>query len=312
MDPERAVFLAERISGDTSFGHALAFCHAIERLGQIEVPECALVGRTILLELERLYNHVGDIGAIMLDVGYGVGASMASRLKEQILHANEVLTGSRLLRGMAAIGGLRRPFSDAAPKTKTLHSITTTWRKSFEELIDVAMSSSSTLDRLETTGQLSHKEAYRLGIIGIAGRASGIDRDLRRDHPHCSYRSLPFKPALYEEGDVFARFNVRIDEVRQGIAILEQLEKQLSGGPLRTSVGTIALGTCALGYVEAWRGEVVHWVSTDDSGKIARWKITDPSFRNWRGVLAAVRNNIVPDFPVINKSFNLSYSGNDR
>jgi Ni,Fe-hydrogenase III large subunit/Ni,Fe-hydrogenase III component G len=312
MSPERTVFLAERISGDTSFGHALAFCHAIERITGMEIPQRALVTRTMLLELERLYNHIGDIGAIMLDVGYGVGASIASHLKEQMLQSNEILTGSRLLRGIAAIGGLRKNIEDTPLKRQTLHDVLTRRKKSFEELIEVAMSSSSTLDRLEGTGLLIHKEAYRLGVIGLAGRASGINRDLRRDHPHCWYNQLQFQPSVHEEGDVLARFNVRIEEVRQSFALLEQLEGLVSEGSGRTRYDSISSGGFALGYAEAWRGEVVHWVLTDDAGKIARWKITDPSFHNWKGITVAARNNIVPDFPVINKSFNLSYSGNDR
>jgi Ni,Fe-hydrogenase III large subunit/Ni,Fe-hydrogenase III component G len=312
LTPERTVFLGERISGDTSFGHALAFCHAIERIGAIEVPERAVVSRTILLELERLYNHTGDIGAIMLDVGYGVGSSIASHLKEQLLQINEVLTGSRLLRGMAAIGGLRRALEDTSLKRQILHDVSRKLRQPFEELVEIAMSSSSTLDRLETTGVLTHKEAYRLGVMGLAGRASGIDRDLRRDHPHCSYGQLRFKPSLHEEGDVLARFNVRIDEVRQSFALLEQLQDRLTEGTIKSTYGKIPGGSFALGYAEGWRGEVVHWVQTDNTGRIARWKITDPSFHNWKGVTVAARNNIVPDFPVINKSFNLSYSGNDR
>jgi Ni,Fe-hydrogenase III large subunit/Ni,Fe-hydrogenase III component G len=312
LTPERVVFLAERISGDTSFGHALAFCHAVERIGAIEVPEQAVVARTILLELERLYNHTGDLGAIMLDVGYSVGASMASHLKEQLMQSNEVLTGSRLLRGMAAIGGLRRSLNDTPSKRQTLHDVSRKLRRPFEEIVETAMASSSTLDRLETTGLLTHKEAHRLGVMGLAGRASGVDRDLRRDHPHCSYGRLNFKPSLHEEGDVLARFNVRIDEVRQSFGLLEQLQDRLSEGATKAASGAILVDGFALGYAEAWRGEVVHWVQIDDAGKIARWKITDPSFHNWKGVTVAVRNNIVPDFPVINKSFNLSYSGNDR
>ncbi len=312
MPPGKAVFLAERISGDTSFGHALAYCHALERIGQIEIPRNSLVARTILLELERLYNHVGDIGAIMLDVGYGVGASLASRLKEQILRFNEILTGSRLLRGMATIGGLRRVINDTEVKRSALGEITSTWIRSFNDMVDLALSSSSTLDRLETTGQLSHKEAHRLGIVGMAGRASGIDRDFRRDHPHCTYGELPFTPVVREEGDVFARFHIRIDEVRQSCDIIENLTAQLNDGPIRTDITSLPPAQCALGYVEGWRGEIVHWVMTDSQGAIVRWRITDPSSHNWRGVLVAARNNIVPDFPVINKSFNLSYSGNDR
>lgn len=185
-------------------------------------------------------------------------------------------------------------------------------KQSFEDLVDLVMSSSSVLDRLETTGKLSHTNAYRLGITGIAGRASGIDRDFRRDHPHCAYQHLRFRVATHQEGDVLARMNVRIDEVRESFAILDQLQHQHLGEATLTSVATVATLQHALGYVEGWRGEIVHWAMTDKAGNIYRWKITDPSFHNWRALKVAVRNNIVPDFPVINKSFNLSYSGNDR
>lgn len=312
MSPQRTVFLAERISGDSSFGHALAFCHCIERLCACEIPKRALVIRTMLLELERLYNHIGDIGAILLDVGFSVGAARAFELKEKFLHLNEILTGSRLLRGMAAIGGVRRDPEDTPVKRQALHEVIAMGKQSFENLIDLVMSSSSVLDRLETTGKLSNADAYRLGITGIAGRASGIDRDFRRDHPHCAYPFLNFHVATRKEGDVLARMNVRIDEVRESFALLEQLQRQHLGEPTLTSVGRIPPLQHALGYVEGWRGEIVQWAMTDKAGNIYRWKITDPSFHNWRALKVAVRNNIVPDFPVINKSFNLSYSGNDR
>jgi len=312
LTPQRAVFLAERVSGDSSFGHAVAFCHAVERLMGCEVPKRALVIRTILLELERLYNHVGDMGAILLDVGFSVGAAEASELKERLLGLNEILTGSRLLRGMAAIGGVRRDPEDTPCRTQALLEMPDWVGKSLDELINLVMSSSSVLDRLETTGTLAYADAYRLGVTGIAGRASGIDRDYRRGHPHCAYPHLDFQVATRKEGDVLARFNVRVDEARESLAILRQLQHQHVGEPILAAVGAIPAVRHALGYLEGWRGEIVHWVMSDATGKIYRWKITDPSFHNWRALRAAVRNNIVPDFPVINKSFNLSYSGNDR
>ena len=312
MSPQRAVFLAERISGDTSFAHAVAFCHCMERVSGCEVPRRGAVIRTMLLELERLYNHTGDIGAILLDVGFAAGAAVAFELKERLLQINELLTGSRLLRGIAAIGGVRRDPEDTPLKRGALSEMLVRGKHSFEELVSLVMSSSSVLDRLETTGILSHTDAHRLGITGIAGRASGINRDFRRDHPHCAYAPLMFGVHARDEGDVLARMNVRIDEVRESFAILEQLQGQDHGTPAGTAAVAIPPLQQALGYVEGWRGEILHWAMTDAEGKIFRWKITDPSFHNWRAIPVAVRNNIVPDFPVINKSFNLSYSGNDR
>jgi Ni,Fe-hydrogenase III large subunit/Ni,Fe-hydrogenase III component G len=312
MSPQRAVFLAERISGDSSFGHAIAFCHCIERLSGCEIPKRAVVIRTMLLELERLYNHAGDVGSILLDVGFSAGAATAFELKERLLRLNEVLTGSRLLRGMAAIGGVRRDPEKNQPQWQALREMLVWGKQSFEELVDLVMKSSSVIDRLETTGTVSHIDAYRLGITGIAGRASGINRDFRRDHPHCAYPHLSFRVATRAEGDVLARMNVRIDEVRESFAILEQLQHQHLGEPTLARMGTVPALQYALGYVEGWRGEILHWLMTDEAGNIYRWKITDPSFHNWRALKVAVRNNIVPDFPVINKSFNLSYSGNDR
>ena len=312
MAPPKAVFLAERVSGDSSFGHAVAFCHCMERLSGCDLPRRAAVIRTMLLELERLYNHTGDIGAILLDVGFAAGAAAAFELKERLLQTNELLTGSRLLRGIAAIGGVRRDPEDTPLKRQALTEMLVLGKRSFEELVGLVMSSSSVLDRLETTGTLSHADAYRLGITGIAGRASGIDRDFRRDHPHSAYSRLAFRVHTRHEGDVLARMNLRIDEVRESYALLEQLQNQEPGAPARTGAVAIPPLEQALGYVEGWRGEILHWAMTDKEGKVFRWKITDPSFHNWRAVTLAVRNNIVPDFPVINKSFNLSYSGNDR
>jgi Ni,Fe-hydrogenase III large subunit/Ni,Fe-hydrogenase III component G len=306
------VFLAERISGDSSFAHAIAFCHAVERLSGCDIPRRAIVIRTMLLELERLYNHIGDIGALLLDVGFAVGAATAFELKERFLHLNEVLTGSRLLRGIAAIGGVRRDPEDSTARRHALQELLAAGQRSFENLVDLALSSTSVLDRLETTGHLSHMDAYRLGITGIGGRASGIDRDFRRDHPHCAYPFLRFQVATRPEGDVLARMNVRIQEVRESFSLLAQLQHQQLSESTLAGIARIPPLQQALGYVEGWRGEIVHWVMTGNDGTLYRWKITDPSFHNWRALPVAVRNNIVPDFPVINKSFNLSYSGNDR
>ncbi len=312
LPPERVVFLAERISGDSSFAHATAFCHSVERLSGVEPPLRATMARTLYLELERLYNHIGDVGALLLDVGFPAGASTAFALKERALQLNEMLCGSRLLRGIAAIGGVRRDPLETAEKRSALKETTGSLRRAFDALVDLMMTSSSVLDRLETTGRLNPADAHRLGVTGIAGRASGIDRDYRRDHPHCAYATFRPKVALSTAGDVLARASIRINEVRESLSLIDRL---LDGPQEVTALCTPVHPPPlqhALGYTEGWRGEIVHWTMTDQHGKIHRWKITDPSMHNWRALPVAVRNNIVPDFPVINKSFNLSYSGNDR
>ena len=312
LAPPRAVFLAERVSGDSSFAHALAYCHALERMSGCDVPSRAMMARTLLLELERVYNHTGDIGAILLDVGFAAGAARAFELKESFLRLNEILTGSRLLRGIAMPGGVRRDPLDTDAKRNALREAVMGGRASLGGLMDLVASSSSVMDRLETTGRLSQADAQKLGVTGIAGRASGIDRDFRRDHPHCLYPALKFHVAGRKEGDVFARMCVRVDELRESFGIIDQL-METGGAPSRlASACNVPPASSALGYCEGWRGEIVHWAMTDRKGMIYRLKITDPSFHNWRGLQAAVQGNIVPDFPVINKSFNLSYSGNDR
>ena len=168
-------------------------------------------------------------------------------------------------------------------------------------------------DRVDGTGILSNQAAHDLGIVGMAARASGIDADMRRDHPHDAYAGLRFQVAVEAGGDVRARLMVRAREVEQSIALLRQVLETLPETALRAPLPPyLPAGASALGWAEAWRGPVVHWMATDARGTVTRVKVTDPSFLNWPGLIHAVPGNIVPDFPVINKSFNLSYSGNDR
>ena len=311
LDPARGVFLAERVSGDSSFAHALAYCHALERMGGCDVPRRALTSRTLLLELERAYNHAGDIGAILLDVGFAAGAARAAELKESFLRLNEMLTGSRLLRGMARPGGVRRDPLDTEAKRKALRGAVLDGRASLASLMDLVASSSSVMDRLETTGRLSQAEAQRLGVTGIAGRASGIDRDFRRDHPHCFYPALRFRVAGRKEGDVYARMGVRVDELRESFGIIDQL-METGGAPARLAAACdVPPGRSALGYCEGWRGEIACWVQSGPRREINRCMVRDPSSVTWLGLEQCIHGTIVPDFPVCNKSFNASYSGHD-
>lgn len=304
------VRLAESISGDSSFAHSTAFCHAVERAAGIEAPERSNIMRTVCLELERLYNHIADIGAIATDVAFVVANMHAMRMREMILRVNEQLTGSRLLRGMNCVGGVRYDWDQT--QTADLEKLLQRLSGEFEALVDLIAASSSTRDRLETTGVLTPEVARDLGVVGIAGRASGFDSDLRRDMPHAAYRQVSFKVPVYREGDVLRRMQVRIDEVRESISIIFQLLPRLTPGPLRAAVPPIPPDACALGYTEGWRGEIFHWIRTAQDERLFRCKVKDPSLQNWPALSEAILGNIVPDFPVVNKSFNLSYSGTDR
>ncbi|MBZ5523547.1 MAG: NADH-quinone oxidoreductase subunit C [Acidobacteriia bacterium] len=306
----KAVFLAESISGDSSFSHGTAFCQAIERAAGIQVPVRALIMRTILLELERICNHVGDIGAIATDVGFVIANAHASRLKEALVTLNEQMTGSRLLRGMTCIGGIRRDWN--AEQLDALHRALAVFVYEFGRLINLIDSSESTRDRLEQTGVLRPEKARDLGIVGVAGRASGIDQDVRRDHPYAAYPRYSFRVPVYQDGDVQHRMQVRIDEVHESIAMIRKASEEIPSGEFRVPVPPIPAGRCALSAVEGWRGEIIHWIRTGPDNHLERCKIKDPSLNNWPALVEAVQGNIIADFPVINKSFNLSYSGTDR
>jgi Ni,Fe-hydrogenase III large subunit/Ni,Fe-hydrogenase III component G len=307
---DKAVFLAESISGDSSFSHGTAFCQAIERAALMELPLRAMIMRTILLELERIYNHVGDIGAIATDVGFVVANAHASRLKEMLAGLNEQLSGNRLLRGMVCVGGVRRAWDTA--QLVSLRCTVDAFANEFQDLIGLIDSSESTRDRLEQTGVLRPEKARDLGIVGVAGRASGMDLDTRRDHPYAAYGRYSFRVPVYQVGDVSHRMQVRVDEVNESLGIIRSAANESLDGDFRAKVPPIPANRCALGVVEGWRGEIIHWIRTGPENHLERCKIKDPSLNNWPALVEAVQGNIIADFPVINKSFNLSYSGTDR
>jgi Ni,Fe-hydrogenase III large subunit len=232
------------------------------------------------------------------------------RLKEQVLRLNEQLTGSRLLRGMATLGGVR--FDWNVGQIEAVRRFVRDLRPEFDSLVGLIRESSSTRDRLETTGILKPETARDLGVVGIAGRASGFDHDLRRDFPHDAYDRVSLTVPVYQQGDVLRRMQVRIDEVNTALGIVEQLAAALPDGPIRVNLPPLAPGAVALGYVEGWRGEIFHWIRTAEDDRLARCKVKDPSLQNWPALSEAILGNIIPDFPVVNKSFNLSYSATDR
>jgi Ni,Fe-hydrogenase III large subunit/Ni,Fe-hydrogenase III component G len=309
MDPMRGVEVAERISGDSTVGHALAFSIAVERAAGIEVPSRAAYLRVVFQELERLYNHIADVGAICTDTGFAVANAHAMRIREDVLRLNERLVGHRLLRGAIVPGGVLADLtSDKITGTVgTLQRIL----KDFDEVVAMALDSSLVLDRLQGTGVLTNRMARDLQVVGIAARASGIDADARRDHPYAAYPDLRFPVPVFQEGDVWARMMVRVKEAHASVELIHQALAGMPAGVIFCRLPTLPSGSSAFGLVEGWRGPIWHWIVAGENGLFSRVKVKDPSFANWPALNHAILGNIVPDFPLCNKSFNLSYAGND-
>lgn len=305
--PFEGVELAERISGDTTIGHSLAYCQALEALGGCEIPDRARYLRVILLEMERLYNHVADFGAICNDTGFAVAHSHCFRIRERLLRLNKRLTGNRLLRGGIVPGGVGHDLPPDLNLAAELDLILA----DFNEVVEISLGNSMLIDRLEGTGRLTLKTATDHGVVGYVARASGMDIDVRRDHPFAAYPWLNFKVPVFEAGDVAARTLVRVEEARESVSLVRQALTRLPAGPISRPLGQLPAWEPTFGIVEGWRGAIIHWVMADDQGKLYRVKVKDPSFVNWPALPFAMLKNIVPDFPLCNKSFNQSYSGND-
>lgn len=299
--------LSERVSGDSSFAHSLAFAKAAEKISGVSVPAQAAYLRGIFLELERIYNHVNDIGGIAIDVGFSFPSAYASIIKEAVLQLNDSLTGNRYLKNVNTIGGVLADISGIKKQIllETLGRI----KQDFNELVKMLYSSVSFMDRVDATGVLRRKTAEDLGVVGLVARASGIPMDLRKYFPGV-YKEAKFKLITRESGDVLARLQLRILEFEESCRLIEEFASQLKEKE-KLKADFNLRGGSALGYAEGWRGPVLYWMKTNSDGLIERCKIVDPSFVNWQGLSYAVLGNIIPDFPLCNKSFDLSYSGSD-
>ena len=306
---DRAPALAERISGDTSVGHVLAYCQALEALAGCSVPLRASRLRVVLLELERIYNHVGDVGMIVNDTGFGFGHAHCFRIREELLRLNERLTGHRLLRGAVVPGGVTGPIA-TAPLAQAATQVDDLVAE-FAAVVRLCLDNTTVLERLQGTGRLTTQTATEMQVVGLVGRASGIDADARRDAPFAAYGEAGVTVSVYGTGDVWARTMVRLDEAREAARLIREAAARDDGGAVVVPIPPLTAGAHAFGLVEAWRGPVWHWVVAGGPTTLGRVKIVDPSFRNWPALEYAVLKNIVPDFPLCNKSFNLSYSGND-
>ncbi|HBZ70593.1 MAG TPA: hydrogenase [Deltaproteobacteria bacterium] len=307
--PARRLVVAESIAGDTSVGHALAYCKAMEALGSMEVPLYAQAMRGIALELERVANHVGDLGALCGDVGYLPGASFFGRLRGEFLNLLMELSGNRFGRSLLRPGGVR--FGLGAEKRKEFLDRLTRAERDLKDTAEMTFDTPTIGSRFEHTGVVSHELAQTLGLVGPAARASACDRDVRRDHPFGIYRFVHVPVSLVDSGDVMARALVRWLETQRSITFLREQLAELPELALSVAGATLRPEAIVVSMVEAWRGEIVHIATTGPQGDLAGYKIVDPSFHNWFGLAMALRGNQISDFPLCNKSFNLSYAGHD-
>ena len=301
--PADGIELAERISGDTAVGHSIAYAMAVEAAAGLEVTEQDRLVRALLLELERLHNHVADLGALANDVGYGIINAHALRLRETLLRLNKNTTGHRLLRGAISIGGARLI---TLPEPGIVASVAA----EVAQLAELTLANSTVRDRFTGTAVLSRDAAIGLGTLGYVARASGVDIDARRDHPFVDLGdrlSVVVEPA----GDVLARYRLRVREFEVSANLAMDLVARLGNATgQRRQVDPDHAGS-GLGLVEGWRGTIGHRVELDEAGSVSRVKVVDPSFFNWPALPVALADTIVPDFPLVNKSFNQSYAGND-
>ena len=307
-DPADAVPIAESVSGDNCLSHAVAYSQAVEQAYEIVVPPRAESIRAVGLEIERLLAHIGDFGALCGDVGFAVAAAYASGLKETLLQASMKAVGTRYWRGIAAPGGVRRDLD--ATSARELARVVRTVCSDFKALAQDSLNTPSVQNRFEETGILRKKAARDLGVVGPVARASGISMDVRRDHTYGAYRGLSFEVPTTHYGDVMARAKIRVEEASISAHLIASLIAGLPDGPVFVEH---SFKGSREGYasVESPRGELFYWIETRE-GRLSRCHVRSPSFQNWPALPLAMPDNIIADFPLINKSFNLSYSGCDR
>jgi Ni,Fe-hydrogenase III large subunit len=304
------ITLAESIAGDTAAGHATAFANLWESLCGYEPDKELLFVRTIALELERIAVHTGDLSAICGDIAYQLGQSVFGRLRTPIINFMQSWFGNRLGKGLI------RPAINNYPITvelkDSLLAILETYERDFNEMIKKFFHNPGSLTRLEKTGVVTHDQALAIGAVGMTAKASGLNRDIRSSHPYCLYKNLQHVPIIKHHGDVYSRTQIRRVEILQSIDHVKKLFENIPEHNLRKDIPLIPeKNKLVISLVEGWRGEICHCAITNDKGELIKYKIKDPSFHNWTALALAVRKNEISDFPICNKSFNLSYCGFD-
>jgi Ni,Fe-hydrogenase III large subunit len=303
-----AAMLAESISGDNCFAHAVCYSQAVENACGIDIPRRALAVRLIGLELERLVCHISDIGGLCTDVGFNVAAAYSASLKESLLRQSAECCGTRYWRGIAAPGGLR--FDLDSDRIVRLGQAVGQISREFSRIAQMILGTPSIQNRFEGAGVLSGQAARELAVVGPIARASGIDLDVRRDHPYGLYRESQIDVPRTHYGDVMARARIRIAEAETSAQMIQKVAGSLPGGSVFTPVASPG-DIQGWSAVESPRGELCYWMEASGE-RLTRCHVKSPSFQNWPAMPFAVEGNIIADFPLINKSFNLSYSGCER
>ena len=310
--PWEALPIIERICGACSVANTLSFCQAVEKLSEVEVPRRAWLIRMLALEMERLYNHVGDTGNVCAGVGFSPVISQGARAKEYLQQLNEEIAGNRFLRGLIVPGGVTMDIEDShieliAEELKRVKAI-------YADMVQIMAEQPNFLNRIRTTGIIRKQTAEDLSMVGVGARASGVARDSRKDMGFGLYDELDFKVVTKETGDVEARIHVRIDEVEQSMDLIRQILYLLrvEKSELKVDLGELKTLEGAWGISESPRGDNLEWLRLDAEGKIDRLFIRSASYPNWPALPIAVQGDIIPDFPLINKSFELCYACIDR
>jgi Ni,Fe-hydrogenase III large subunit len=302
--------LAENIAGDSVVGHTTAFAYLMESLAGVTVEKDILFARTLAQELERLAIHTGDLSAVCTDVGYQLGSSVFGRLRTPIINYCQEWCGNRLNKGLIRVGKNQYPYTTVL--ANRLAEVLEKFEPDFNEMCHLLFRLPSALSRFERTGVLSTEQLLSIGTVGMAARMNDLNRDIRASHPYGFYAQLNHEPIIKHHGDVYSRVQIRRQEAIQSIAYIKQLLKDI---PEISRVGFIVdklrPNTFSISLTEGWRGEICHVGITNSEGELAVYKVKDPSFHNWLALALAVRNNGISDFPICNKSFDLSYSGHD-
>lgn len=307
--PLQRTILAEGIAGDTVVGHTTTFANLWETLCGFHAGDDVMHARTVASELQRIAVHTGDLSAICTDIAYQLGSSVFGRLRTPVINTFQIWCGNRL--GKSLIRPGRNTFPITPDIVDTIHRLFDAFEPDLNEMYTRMKALPSVLARLERTGTITQQQAETIGAVGMVARTTGLLRDIRWTHPYLRYGSIPHQPIIKHHGDVYSRTQIRKQEINQSIKYIRDLIQDVPATSSHSEMGNPAPDSFAISLCEGWRGEICHCGITDQDGKLILYKIKDPSLHNWLALALAVRNNDISDFPICNKSFDLSYCGHD-